>query len=268
MPGISSKEENLLASLGERSQRIFTVDEASKILELSKPFTSKIIHSLTKKNKLQRIEKGKYLVIPPVAWKTGKFTEESMIIAAQLIDPYYVSYWTALHFYGWTEQPSRTVFIATTKLKRPVKLAGTQFKFVKLRPERFFGFKEQWIGDQKVSIASKEKTIIDCLDQPRYSGEIVEVAKGLWNGRDEFNFELMLEYADRMGNSAIVKRLGYLLETLNILDSGIRSKLQDRLTYGYVDLDPHGASTDHAQSAEWRVRVNVKPSNLTEWIEH
>lgn len=268
MPGISSKEEYLIATLGERGKRIFTVEEAVEILAISKSFTSKIIHLLTKKKKLQRIENGKYLVIPPVAWKSGKFTEESLIIAAQLIDPYYVSYWTALNFYGWTEQPSRTVFIATTKLKRPVRVEGMLFKFVKLRFERFFGFKELWLGDQKVAIADKEKTIIDCLDQPRYAGEIVEVAKGLWNGREEFNFDLMLNYIDRMGNSAIVKRLGYLLDTLGILDSRVRLDLQKRLTYGYVDLDTHGTQSKHTLNPDWRLRVNVKPSNLTEWIQH
>lgn len=268
MPGISSKEEYLIATLGERGKRIFTVDEAVEILAISKSFTSKIIHLLTKKKKLQRIENGKYLVIPPVAWKSGRFTEESLIIAAQLIDPYYVSYWTALNFYGWTEQPSRTVFIATTKLKRPVHVAGTAFRFVKLKPERFFGFNEQWLGDQKVSMADKEKTVIDCLDQPRYAGEIVEVAKGLWNGRTEFNFDRMLGYIDRMGNSAIVKRLGFLLETLGILDSRVRLGLQKRLTYGYVDLDPHGKGAKHTLSADWRLRVNVKQTNITEWIQH
>ncbi|MDZ4724389.1 MAG: hypothetical protein SGI97_10890 [candidate division Zixibacteria bacterium] len=237
-------------------------------MALSRGFTSKIIYLLSKKKKLQRIEKGRYLVIPPVAWKSGKFTEESLIIAAQLIDPYYVTYWTALNFYGWTEQPSRTVFIATTKVKRTVTVEGTGFKFVKLRQDKFFGFTEQWLGDQKVAIASKEKTIIDCLDQPRYAGEIVEVAKGLWYGRTEFNFDLMLNYIDRMGNYAIVKRLGYLLDTLGILDSYVRSDLQKRLTYGYVDLDTHGAPSKHTLNPDWRIRVNVKPSNLTEWIQH
>lgn len=268
MPGISTKEEQLIATLGEQGKRIFTVEEAAEILSLSRGFTSKIIHQLTKKKKLQRIEKGKYLVIPPAAWKSGRFTEENLIIASQLIQPYYVSYWTALHFYGWTEQPSRTVFIATTKAKRTVTVQGTSFKFVKLHPDKFFGFSEQWLGDQKVAIAAKEKSIVDCLDQPRYAGEIVEVTKGLWNGKTGFDFRLMLDYIDQMGNAAVAKRLGYLLDTLGILNPIIRSELQKRLSYGYVDLDTHSAGARHTLSRDWRIRVNVKPSNLTEWIQH
>jgi predicted transcriptional regulator of viral defense system len=268
MPGISAKEENLIATLGERGLRVFTVSEASRLLGAPKSATYKLIHQLAKKRKLQRIEKGKYLLIPPAAWKTGRFTEESIIIAAQLVSPYYVSYWTALNFYGWTEQPSRTVFIATTKLKRPVEVQGTSFKFVKLRSERFFGFSEHWVGDEKVAVANKEKTIVDCLDQPRYCGEIVEVAKGLWNGRDEIDLETVLEYAVRMKNGAISKRLGYLLDVLGINPPEFSNKLREHIGYGYVTLDPHGKSTYQEKNKDWRLRVNVSPRNITEWMTH
>lgn len=268
MSGISSKEEFLIATLGERGKRIFTSEEAATILGLNRPHAHQIIHQLTKKRKIQRIEKGKYLLIPPAAWKTGKFTEESLVIASQLIQPYYVSYWTALNFYGWTEQPSQTVFIATTKLKRPVDLRGTSFKFIKLKSVKFFGFTEQWLGDQKVAIAEKEKAIVDSLDQPRYAGEIVEVAKGLWNGRAELDFDRMFDYATRMENSAIIKRLGYLLDALGVVNDTLRTQMKEALTYGYVDLDTNTRTKVHELSRDWRIRVNVNPKNLTEWIEH
>ena len=268
MPGLSSKEEHLIATLGERGRRIFAFDEATAILGLRKPHAYQIIHQLIKKHKIQRIEKGKYLLIPPVAWKTGKFTEERLVIASQLIQPYYVSYWTALNFYGWTEQPARTVFIATTKLKRTVDLEGTSFRFIKLKPLKFFGFKEQWFGDQKVAIAEKEKAIVDSLDQPRYAGEIVEVAKGLWNGRAELDFDRMFDYAVRMVNNAIVKRLGYLLDALGVLSDTLRTQVKEKLTYGYVDLDTNMRTKGQALNRDWRIRVNVNPRNLTEWIEH
>ncbi len=268
MAGISAKEENFIATLGEKGIRVFTVDEAARLFDNGKPMINKLVHQLVKKRKLQRIQRGKYLVIPPVAWKTGRFTEEGIIIASYLVEPYYVSYWTALDFYGWTEQPSRTVFIASTKLKRPVELQGTTFKFVKLRPERFFGFDEQWVGNQKVKVADKEKAIVDCLDQPRYCGEIVEVAKGLWNGREDINFETVLDYALRMKNGAIMKRLGYLMDVLEIEKPAFRKKLKRHIGYGYLSLDPGGKPSDSRVNKEWRLRVNVDPKNLTEWKTH
>ena len=120
----------------------------------------------------------------------------------------------------------------------------------------------------KITVADKEKTLVDCLDQPRYCGEIVEAAKGLWNGRDELSFEKVLAYADRMGNSAIAKRLGYLMDTLGILSSSYRKSLVARIKRGYVELDPGVTASRGTNSPEWQVRVNINPANLIEWKTH
>jgi predicted transcriptional regulator of viral defense system len=149
-----------------------------------------------------------------------------------------------------------------------VELVGTSFKFVKLKPEKFFGYTDQWFGDQRVSLAQKEKTIVDSLDQPRYVGEIAEVAKGLWNGRAELNFDRVLDYALRMGNNAILKRLGYLLDVLGLLQEELRAQMQHKLTYGYIDLDTSARRKAQELNRDWRVRVNVDPKNLIEWREH
>jgi len=268
MTGISPREEELIATIGSSGKRVFTVSEAAELLNVSNEIASKIIHNLTKKRKLQRIEKAKYLLIPPEAWKVGEYTEEGIIVASQLIEPYYLSYWTALSFHGWTEQPSRTIFVATPKVKKPVELQGITIRFVKLAEKRFFGFEERWVGNQKVTVADSEKTIIDCLDQPRYCGEIVEVVKGLWNGRKEIDFQKLLEYALRMKNGAILKRLGYLMDILEIHKPKIRSGLLQNISPNFALLDPGEKTQSGIPNREWRIKVNVSPENLTEWRIH
>jgi len=267
MAGIGTKETELIATLSDKRIKVFSIADASRLLGISRGSASDLVLQLLRKKKLLRIEKAKYLVIPPEAWKTGEYTEEGIIIASQLIAPYYLSYWTALSFYGWTEQPSRTIFIATTKLKRPVDIKGVQFRFIRLRPNRFFGFEEQWVGDEKISVADREKTIVDCLDQPRYCGEIVEAAKGLWNGRKELDFDKLFTYAQRMGNGAIIKRLGYLMDILGMQKAGYRKKQQKLITSGYVALDP-GKGRNGSYNKDWVLIVNVAPENLTEWKLH
>ncbi len=268
MTGLGSKEAELIAVVGRSGRRVFTISEAAKLLKTDHVDVSKIVHRLVNKRKIQRIEKAKYLLIPPEAWESGEYTEEGIIVAAQLISPYYLSYWTALSFYGWTEQPSKTIFVATTKLKRPVKLQGITIKFVKLKPVKFFGFEDRWVGNQKVSVASREKTIIDCLDQPRYCGEIVEVAKGLWNGRKELDYTRLLDYALRMKNGAIIKRLGYLMDTLEISKPKIRKEFLKNITPNLALLDPGASKSFGSPNKEWNLRANVKPENLTEWRMH
>ena len=268
MTGISPREEEFIATVGSSGKRVFTVSEAARLLNTSHTIASKIIHRLTKKRKLQRIEKAKYLLIPPEAWKIGEYTEEGIIVASQLISPYYLSYWTALSFHGWTEQPSRTIFVATQKRKFPIGLQGIQIKFIQLKKEKFFGFEEHWVGNQKVIVADREKTIIDCLDQPRYCGEVVEVAKGLWNGRKELNYAKLLKYSLRMKNGAVIKRLGYLLDVLEINKPNIRKELLTNKTSNLALLDPGHERSTGVQNKEWNLRVNVNPKNLTEWRTH
>lgn len=268
MPGISPREVELIASISEKGLTVFTLEEASILMGVNKATIVKLANNLVKKRKLQRIERGKYLLIPPAAWKEGKFSEQGIVVASQLIHPYYISYWTALNLYGWTEQPSQTIFVATTKIKKSLTVQGVSFRFVRLKANRFFGHVDRWVGAQKVTIADREKTIVDCLDQPRYCGEIVEVAKGIWNGRDEVDFEKVLNYADRMKNGAILKRLGYLMEALGILTQDYHKKLAPRIRRGYVDLDPGAAKSAVTKSPKWQIRVNVKPENLTEWKNH
>ena len=267
MAGIGTKEAELIANLSDRRIRVFSVADAAEIMAITRSSASDLVLRLLRKKKLIRIEKARYLIVPPEAWKTGEYTEEGIIIASQILKPYYISYWTALSFYGWTEQPSRTIFIATTRPKKTIESQGTNFRFVRLRSERFFGFSEQWVGNQKVSVADKEKTIVDCLDQPRYCGETVEVVKGLWNGRHDLFFEKIIEYARKMNNGAIIKRLGFLMDTLEIHKPKLRKEMKKNMTSGYVALDP-SSKMNGTHNKEWNLRINVNPDNLTEWRTH
>ncbi len=268
MPGISPKEEEFIAVIGASNLRVFSIAEVSDLLAIDHIAAAKLAHRLAKKRKIKRIEKSKYILVPPVAWKTGEFTEESIVIASQLIMPYYIGYWTALSYYGWTEQPSKTVYVASTKIKRTLEVQGVTFKFVKLRPDKFFGYIDHWIGNTKITMSDREKTIIDCLDQPRYTGEIVEVAKGLWNGRDEIDFAKLPDYALRMKNGAIIKRLGYLLDILGIDKIAIRKELLANVNAGVTTLDPFHQKIKGKIDPTWKLAINVDPKNLTEWITH
>jgi len=75
------------------------------------------------------------------------------------------SYWSAFHFYGFTEQATLTVFLATIKKKRPVIFfpGGPdeglfRFRFVTLRPDKFFGYRREMVGGLLVLIADGAKT--------------------------------------------------------------------------------------------------------------
>lgn len=84
---------------------------------------------------------------------------------------------TANHFYGLSTQVPATVYVATTKTKRPTEIRGVEYRFVTLKPSRFFGYQKARVYTAEVMIAEPEKAVVDSLDKMSYAGGIAEVAR-------------------------------------------------------------------------------------------
>lgn len=267
---LSRLETKLLATLSAEGKNIFTLPDAAKILAKDRTRIRQAIYELAEKGWLKYLEKGKYLIVPLEAGLEGSWSEETFVIASLLISPYAISYWSALNYYGYTEQIPRTVFVETTKrkFKTETEVLGIPYKFVTLKPHKFFGTTTIWFGNKKVIITDKEKTVVDCLDHPEYCGGIVEAAKGLANALDDkIDLKKLTQYAKKMNNRAIFKRLGYLSEILELPVADYLRQWRKLISSGYVLLDPLSAKTGKFNS-QWNIRVNISKANLTEWRTH
>ena len=49
------------------------------------------------------------------------------------------------------------------------------YRFIQVRPERFFGTEKVWIGDARVAITDLERTLLDGLSMPQCCGDFAEV---------------------------------------------------------------------------------------------
>jgi len=244
---------NLLAKKGNT----FTFKDALKISNLSTASLQKVLYRLQQKGAIERIEKGKYLIIPLGAEK-GKYTLHEFVIGSLLIKPYCIAYWSALNYYGLTEQISTTVFIQTItqKFNTNPEVFGVQYKITKVKKEKVFGIRKEWIEETQINITDKEKTIIDCLDKPQYCGGVIEVAEALKNNK--FDQKKLENYAQRIGNSGVLRRLGYLCELLNI-----KIKLPKLNIRNYLLLDPTMPEKD-TKNARWRLIINLDDMMLGE----
>ena len=90
------------------------------------------------------------------------------------------------------------------------------YKFIKLSERYFFGFIEEEIHERKVNIASKEKAILDCLLHLEYCGGIGEVAIAIRDFWKDLNWQDMKKFLKKMDNSAVERRLQYILLFLKI----------------------------------------------------
>jgi len=231
----------------------FTPSLLADLLSLNRRQAYRLIARLRAEELVAEVEKGKYLLL---GLEPELVLSNPLYIASHLVAPAYVSYWSALHFYGFTEQVPLTTLVATTQKKRPVAYREFRFHFVTVKPQKFFGYRREWVGDLPVVVADEAKAIVDSLDLPQHAGGIGEVAKALRTALETVDLSTLIEYANRMENKSLGSRLGYLLETFGQPAEGLIHSA------GPVKLDPArprkavGMPSTHAVS-RWQVVVNV-----------
>jgi len=81
-----------------------------------------------------RIEQGKFLLL---GLTPKKVLSNPRFIGCNLVTPAYVSFWSALHYHGFTEQVPRTTFVAITRHKREIDFREMHLKFVTMKPRQF-----------------------------------------------------------------------------------------------------------------------------------
>ena len=253
---LGSLESELIFTLEHEGKYHFTVKDAKQIIDASNEVIWKTLHKLAEKKRIQRIKKGHYLLIPARAGYETKWREEVTKFIDELLDEYYIGYWTALNLWHLTEQIPHTVFIATTKRKRGLTYDKTvPIQFITLNPKKFFGYTTMKTNNTQFKISDPEKTIIDSLDLPQYSGGITEIAKAL---KHEHNPDTLIEYADRLGNKTVHKRLGYLIQSLNLnYPEEMIIQLREKISEGYSWLDPTQPKQIHHYNTEWNLKVNI-----------
>ena len=130
-------------------------------------------------------------------------------------------------------------------------------RFVRCKPEHLYGVTEHWVTKtEKVRVSDLERTIIDGLKQSVYCGGFTEVAKGFWMRRDDINHSKLVDYAIRLDVGTVIRRLGFMLETLEVDAPHELERLQQKLTATYAILDP--LLPDEGEfMARWRLRLNV-----------
>jgi len=247
-----------LLELGEA----FTIQEALDHLKIDKNLMKYYLKALSEAGFIKRIGKGIYAITsnpnePP--------SVHEFILASLFVKPSAVAYWSALNYYGLTEQIPSITFVQTPRKRgyeKIVEFNNRKFKIVTVKPSKFFGLNTAKIRRRKVNITDPEKTIVDCLDKPRYCGGIIEVVKALKNA--SFNQKKLLEYAQRMENKAILKRLGYISERLGLgLEEKIQLSNKDRRSFSLLDPTmPAKGEFDY----KWGLLVNV-PKDYWEELE-
>ncbi len=190
---LSKTENNVYETLRNVGFVLFTVNNVCQILSISKTKAYNLIKALKKKGVIKKW--GEHF----------SFSDADDFVIGSLIHfPSYLSLWSALQYYGLSDQMPKKIFLITTKYRKPIG----NFVYVTVASHRYFGYTK--IGN--ITIAEKEKAIVDALYFPRYCGGIDEVYKSIKNGWKDIDKKKLVFYAHQMRSKIVMKRVQYILE--------------------------------------------------------
>jgi predicted transcriptional regulator of viral defense system len=242
LSGLGKESRKQLRDVLVATQGTITVEQAAKALKLPLDKTAKLLSRWSKQGWLRRVRRGLYVPVPLEAASPEIAIEDPWIIAENLFAPCYVGGWTAAEYWDLTEQIFNAIVVLTTTKPRDRKpvIAGINFFLKTIASECLFGTKPVWRGKTKVQVSDPGRTIIDLLDDPRLGGGIrpcYDIMVSYLNSENK-NIPLLLEYAEKLGNGAVFKRMGYLIERVLPEEKEFLSQCLSRMTKGKSKLDP------------------------------
>jgi predicted transcriptional regulator of viral defense system len=220
--------------------------------------TPQFLERLQTKGWIRRIRRGRFAIIPLSSGEDRSPQLHEFVVAMELVSPAVIAYWSALNHHGMTEQLPRTVFVATNHpvRRQPGDVLGVTYRIVSLKPDKMFGVTKDWINEIPFNVTDREKTIIDGLDLPQYVGGVSEIAKALKGSWKELDEKKLRSYLSKIGNSAVGKRLGFIMETLELGNvEDLRAEVS--LAPGFSPLDP--TMPKHGKyNRRWGLLVNTE----------
>jgi len=262
---ISTQSNELLTYFNKLGKNSFDNSEAQAALpESNEGAVGELLSNMVKRGLLMRLKHGLYYIIP-YEQDANTFMPDWHLLAEPLTrgNDYYIGYYSAMQIHHLITQPSLKEQIVVAKQFKPsiLKIKDVDFQFIYHNQRHFFGARKIWIDNyNKVWCSDLEKTIIDCLFKPDYAGGIVEVAKAIAMSKDKIDFDKLFEYTKRFNSQAVVKRLGFVLETLG-LDLAIIGKLQAMKTASYVLLDTELPKSGKMIS-RWSIQQNLETETI------
>ncbi len=220
---------------------LVSVSDAAAALATDRPAAAKLLARWQRQGWLSRVRRGLYAPVPLTSSPSDQVVEDPWMLVPEIFEPGYVGGASAAHHWDLTEQLFRTIFVYTATAVRRVRqeIHGTSFTVRHIAPNKIFGTKPLWRGRTKTQVSDVHRTIVDMLDNPADGGGIRHVADCFvaYLKRSDADPKRLIAYAERVGNGAIFKRLGFLTEWAGGPNALVKA-CAVRLTEGAAKLDP------------------------------
>ncbi|MBI5002701.1 hypothetical protein HZC31_04915 [Candidatus Woesearchaeota archaeon] len=239
---VLSKHESLLLNAVD-AFLLFSVQKIKRVTGWKDTTIRNTLLSLKKKRTITAVKKDKYVL-------TTNIPEHILKIATTITAPSYVSFWTACSYYGWTEQQVKTIQVVSTKQFPTIKMQSYgEVETITVLPKRMFGY----CSVEGISIAEKERLIVDLLYKPEKSGGISELKDCITRAWSEINQKKLFLYLKQFGDKALFARLGYILE---------ERKLKNTMEVGFLKNIPKSYTPLYRENREDKEKGEVRKKGV------
>ncbi len=244
-----------------RLHQVFSVAEAAEILKLPRRATARRLAHWNEQGWVSRLRRGLYVVVPIDADPSKSAVADPWVVLAKVFEPCYIGGWSACEHWGLTEQMFRAIIVITSRRVEPRRgeLAGVPYIAKRVARKNLFGTARVWRDQTPVDVSDPHRTLVDILDAPALGGggrHIAQVVAAYFRSEHRKDRQL-LAYVRRLGNRSVYKRLGFLVEALDIQAANVVSQCMRNLSAGYSRLDPDGPMKGRLLR-RWRLLVNVE----------
>ena len=242
LAGLGKLSRKRLSDVIRSSRGCISVSLVAETLNVSRERARLYLSSWAKNGWLRRVRRGLYFPVDVAAETPDGGLLDPWIIASQIFSPCYIGGWSAAQHWDFTEQifESTIVFTSRRLNQKEQSVAGLAFLIKKSAPDKMFGLKTIWKDQVKVQVSDPHKTIIDMLDDPSIGGGIRSVVDFFQQYLSSSNCDLniLTQYADKMKNKTIFKRLGFILSKTKPQEVNWITYCLGHLSEGNSQLDP------------------------------
>lgn len=263
---ISKQSAEVIRHFSDLNQSGFSLAEVTSLLShSSKDAVRKLMRDMVNRGLLLRLKDGLYWIIP-YEQDSANYFPNGHLVAGYLAGnaSYYIGYYSALELHSLITQPSMVEQIVVNRQIKPsiLTIGDRKFQFIYHNKTHFFGVKNIWVDSfNKVPGSDLEKTFIDCLYKPDYGGGITEISKALYKVRDKIDYEKLFEHCRKFNTQTVIKRLGFLLELLQ-MHNPIIDRLQNLKTQSFTLLEPSYEKRGKLIS-RWSIQQNIETEDIT-----
>ena len=147
----------LVTELHERGKTLFSHADVLEITGLQPKSARNFVASLVHRGIATRLKPGLFILVPFELGREREYLGNPLVVARELASgrDYYISHASAMDIHQMVTQPQLVVYATSAKAIRPRTVLGTEFRFVRCKPEHLFGVTDHWATKtEKVRVSS------------------------------------------------------------------------------------------------------------------